>query len=137
MRIALIYNYWLVHEFFCVTFSFWDMIDFVYGHFWCMCPHVCKRLKRFCKPDSDVNLTGEARVLNRKACGVQGRNPGEGCGVSIFFFSQMDKLFFNKKNSKVVTFTWKMRNVLKRVKNQFISYFGLFLKKYKDRNVKF
>ena len=43
-------NYFLVPEFFCATFSFWDTVNF----------DVCdmlyvKDLRDFCEPDSDIN----------------------------------------------------------------------------------
>ena len=50
---------------------------------------------------SDANQWGWG--FNLKAYGIQGCSLG----------------FFDKKNSKVVIITWKIRNVLKRMKNQF------------------
>ena len=52
---------------FCATFRF--------GRFWCLWPHVCKRLKRFMR-NMPLTLTSEAKVLNPKTCGVLGRCPG-------------------------------------------------------------
>ena len=80
-------------------------------------------LRDFWEPYSDANQW--CWGFNPKPCGVQGRSLGEGCGVQSplsIFSSQMDKMFFDKLLSKVVIFTWKMRNVLKQMKNQFSDF---------------
>ena len=69
------------------------MVDFVYSWFWCMWLHVCKRLKRL-----PLTLTSEARVLNPKACGVQGRSPGGGYFYSAKWKNLWTKLFQNFKS---------------------------------------
>ena len=77
-------------------------------------------------------LTSDARDLNPKACssrgaallGVWGAKPP----TNIFYFNQMNKMFFDKKKlkiSEVFIFTWKIRNVLERMKNYF-SKFAIF-----------
>ena len=107
------------------------MVDFVYGRFWCMWPHVCKRLN-----DIFANLiqmlTSEARVLNPKACGVQGRSPVEGVGGEAphqFFLAEWIKclhFFF----SEVAIFAWKMRTVLNQMKNKFSDFFDFYFSSY-------
>ena len=69
-----------------------------------------------------LTLIREARVLDPKECGVQGCNPGGGCGgpnrPPIFFFSRMVNFmdnFFFQKCSNLFQFISKMRNVLKRI----------------------
>ena len=70
---------------FCANFSFWDIIDFVlYIHSgrlllgWEIFANLNGTLA-----DIFANLIqtliSQVRVLNPKACGVQGRNPGGGC----------------------------------------------------------
>ena len=48
-------------NFFCATFSFWEMVDFVNGRFRCMWPHAFKRFLR----NMPLTLISEARVLYR------------------------------------------------------------------------
>ena len=63
-----------------------------------------KKFQKNLKEIFALTLTREARVLDPKECGVQGRNPGGGCGGPSrppnFFFSRMDnfmdKIFFFK-----------------------------------------
>ena len=111
-------NNFLVREFFFVSEKIF--IDhFRYDRFWRMWQHVCKRLKRFLW-NMPLTLTSGDKILNPKTCGVQGDNATH----QKIFFSQMDKciddIFF--KISKVFKFTWKMQDVLKRMKNQFSNF---------------
>ena len=41
----------LVHEFFCATFSFWDMVDFVCGQFWCIWLTLCIKIDLISKTE--------------------------------------------------------------------------------------
>ena len=74
-------------------------------------------------------LTNEGRVLNPKACGVQGCSPGRCGGKGLHRKKNIAKWinswkFFFFKISKVFKFTWKMQIVLKRLNFNFrISWF--------------
>ena len=88
-----------------------------------------ERLKRFVQ-NMPLTLSSEGRVLNPKACGVQGCSPGRCGGKGLHRKKNIAKWinswkFFFFKISKVFKFTWKMQIVLKRLKNQFfrISWF--------------
>ena len=112
---------------FCIFHVYLATYEFIL--FWCMWPHACKRLKRFLQ-NMPLTLTSEARVLNSTACGIQWHNPGIGCGgrglpPKNIFFSRLDKFMDNFFFSKVVKLTWKMQNVLTRMKNQFFSFYFL------------
>ena len=55
-------NNFLIPDFFCTTFSLWEIIDYVYGRFWCMPQSMsfCKQKiwSDFCEPESDANQWG-------------------------------------------------------------------------------
>ena len=104
-------NYFLVRQFFCATFSFWGMVNFVYSRIWSMWPFICKRLIQ--------TPTSETRVLNPKSCGVHGRSngtkgvEGEGGGGEAPYQNSYGQ------HLRWSTLFWKMRNELKQIWNRF------------------
>ena len=106
-----IYIFWVSWVFFCATFSFWGMVNFVYSRIWSMWPFICKRLIQ--------TPTSETRVLNPKSCGVHGRSngtkgvEGEGGGGEAPYQNSYGQ------HLRWSTLFWKMRNELKQIRNRF------------------
>ena len=99
----------------CKSGHFWKKTYFLFGSMW---PLACKTLKRSLR-NMPLKLASETGDLNSKARGP-GVQPGGGCEkINLAdWINSWTKFYF----SKVVKFTWKMRNLLKRMKNQFSDF---------------
>ena len=115
-RCAMFWNRFLCSWvfFFCTTFSFWDIIEFVFDNH----SELVWDLEIFAILIQ--TLSSEAESSIRKHTGSRntvGGMEGETPHQKNFFFSQMDKCFW-KKNSNMIIHKWIMRNELKLMKNQ-------------------